>query len=77
MTPAIGAVPFWSPAEVDAAIPGTIAHLQAHRVLAYPTETVYGIAALASAPGAMDRLRELKSRPRAPFSIHIPDAEQA
>ena len=35
-------VPFWSPAEVAASINGTIAHLAAGRVLAYPTETVYG-----------------------------------
>lgn len=51
--------------------------LRAGGLVVFPTETVYGIAALASAPGAIDRLRELKSRPRAPFSIHIPDAEQA
>ena len=34
--------PFWSVDEIEAAIPETIAHLRARRVLAYPTETVYG-----------------------------------
>ena len=34
-------IPFWSPAEVAASINGTIAHLAARKVLAYPTETVY------------------------------------
>jgi L-threonylcarbamoyladenylate synthase len=36
------AVPFWSPEEVDASIRNTIEHLNQRRVLAYPTETVYG-----------------------------------
>lgn len=35
-------VPFWSPPEVDAAIPRVLAHLEARRVIGYPTETVYG-----------------------------------
>ena len=35
-------VPFWSPEEVDASLRDTIAHLNQRRVLAYPTETVYG-----------------------------------
>src|SRR3970282_1899014 len=35
-------VPFWSPAEVEAAIPATLAYLERRGVLAYPTETVYG-----------------------------------
>ena len=43
MTAEARAVPFWAPAEIDAAIPGTIAQLEAHRVIAYPTETVYGL----------------------------------
>ena len=42
MTPEVRPIPFWSDKEIDAAIPGTIEHLNARRVLAYPTETVYG-----------------------------------
>ena len=34
--------PFWSPAEVEAALTPVVAHLQDRGVLAYPTETVYG-----------------------------------
>jgi L-threonylcarbamoyladenylate synthase len=55
-------LPFWSPEEVDAAIGRAMAHLDARRVLAYPTETVYGFG------GATDRdsvaaLVALKRRP--------------
>jgi len=46
--------------------------LQAGRLVAFATETVYGIAAVASDTAAMERLRELKSRPERPFSVHIP-----
>ena len=42
MTAEVRPIPFWSEAEIEAAIPGTIDHLNARRVLAYPTETVYG-----------------------------------
>lgn len=71
MTPAASAIPFWSPAEIEAAIPATVVHLQAHRVLAYPTETVYGLG------GAIDRtsvdaLLAIKRRPRGkPFLVLI------
>ncbi len=55
-------VPFWSPAEIDAAIPRVIAHLAGGGVLAYPTETIYGFG------GAIDTdavavLVGLKDRP--------------
>ncbi|MFN2566251.1 MAG: L-threonylcarbamoyladenylate synthase [Gemmatimonadaceae bacterium] len=55
-------VPFWSPEEIDAAVGHALAHLAARRVLAYPTETVYGFG------GAIDResiasLVALKRRP--------------
>ncbi len=75
MTPAIGAVPFWSPAEVEAAIPGTIAHLQTHGVLAYPTETVYGLGgAIDSA--SVEALLALKQRPKGkPFLLLVASSE--
>jgi L-threonylcarbamoyladenylate synthase len=55
-------LPFWSPEEVDAAIPRAILQLETRRVLGYPTETVYGFG------GAIDRdsvatLVEMKKRP--------------
>ncbi len=41
-----------------------------------PTETVYGIAARADDPAAIERLIELKQRPSSkPFSVHIADPE--
>lgn len=36
------AVPFETAEQIDAALPGIVRHLRAQRVLAYPTETVYG-----------------------------------
>ncbi|HEY7878676.1 MAG TPA: L-threonylcarbamoyladenylate synthase [Gemmatimonadaceae bacterium] len=69
------AVPFWSPAEIQHAIPATIAHLHARHVLAYPTETVYGFG------GAVDdqsvaALVQLKSRPPGkPFLILVASSD--
>ncbi len=68
-------VPFWSPEEVEAAINGALAHLAAGRVLAYPTETVYGFG------GAVDErsvnsLVQLKGRPAGkPFLLLVAASE--
>lgn len=45
--------------------------LTAGGLVGFPTETVYGVAALATDAAAMERLRELKSRPERPFSVHL------
>lgn len=64
-------VPFWSPEEVQAGIRVALAHIEQRRVLAYPTETVYGFG------GGIDRdsvdaLVDLKSRPPAkPFLLLV------
>lgn len=64
-------IPFWSPEEVGAALRPALAHLEQRRVLAYPTETVYGFG------GGIDResvdaLVSLKSRPPGkPFLLLI------
>ncbi len=69
------AVPFWSPPEVDASIAGTIAHLQAGGVLAYPTETVYGFGGAVDYE-SVERLVKLKRRPSAkPFLLLISASE--
>jgi L-threonylcarbamoyladenylate synthase len=54
-------LPLFSEADADAVAPVVRAHLDAGRVLAYPTETVYG---LGSAPTdlGLDRLAQLKGR---------------
>lgn len=65
------AIPFWSAEEVEAALRPTIEHLNARRVLGYPTETVYGFG------GGVDEesvrnLIALKSRPAGkPFLMLI------
>lgn len=69
------AVPFWSREEVAAAIAPTIAFLQSGRVLAYPTETVYGFGGAADYE-SVERLVALKQRPPAkPFLLLIAGSE--
>lgn len=64
-------IPFWSAQEIEGAIRPALAQLEMRRVLAYPTETVYGFG------GGIDResveaLVRLKSRPPAkPFLLLI------
>ena len=71
MSAAPRAVPFWAPAEIEAALSGTIAHLQAGRVLAYPTETVYGFGTSID-HAAVESLVALKKRPSAkPFLLLV------
>lgn len=66
-------IPFWSPEEVEAALTGTIAHLQNGGILAYPTETVYGFGTMIDRD-AVERLVQLKRRPPAkPFLLLISD----
>jgi len=68
-------VPFWSPAEIDAAIPRAIAHVQDGGVLAYPTETVYGFGSTVEA-AAVDRLSALKGRVQGkPFLLLVSSRE--
>ena len=63
--------PFWSPAEIEAALKPALEQLEMRKVLAYPTETVYGFG------GAIDResveqLIRLKRRPAGkPFLLLI------
>lgn len=64
-------LPFRTDAEVAEALPRVTAHLAADGLLAYPTETVYG---LGSAPteAALDALARLKGRPpRKPFLLLV------
>jgi L-threonylcarbamoyladenylate synthase len=55
-------LPFHLPADVDHVLPVVGAHLEGDRLLAYPTETVYG---LGSAPreGPLEALSRFKGRP--------------
>ncbi len=60
--------------EVVAAAAAGAEALRAGKLVGFATETVYGIAALASHEGAIERLRRVKSRPKGPFSVHIASA---
>jgi L-threonylcarbamoyladenylate synthase len=69
------AIPFWSSDEIELALPGTIAKLNQRKVLAYPTETVYGFG------GGVDResvanLIALKGRPaNKPFLLIVASSD--
>ena len=68
--PALG-IPFWSDDEIAAAIRPALEQIELRRVLAYPTETVYGLG------GGIDRdsvnaLIRLKGRPKGkPFLLLV------
>jgi L-threonylcarbamoyladenylate synthase len=75
MTHGARGVPFWSPAEVQASIAGTLAHLSANGVLAYPTETVYGLGGAIDGT-SVERLVAIKRRPAGkPFLLLISGSE--
>jgi Sua5/YciO/YrdC/YwlC family protein len=75
MKPTPLVVPFWSPEEVEAAIKGTLAHIAAGRVVAYPTETVYGFGGGVD-ERSVQQLVELKGRaPGKPFLLLIAASE--
>lgn len=69
-------VPFWSAAEVEGALRGVIAHLAEKRVLAYPTETVYGFGTAVD-HASVEALVRMKGRPATkPFLLLIGDPSQ-
>jgi L-threonylcarbamoyladenylate synthase len=68
-------VPFWSPQEIEASIPGTLAHLERNGVLAYPTETVYGFGGAIDGT-SVERLMAVKKRAEGkPFLLLIAGSE--
>ncbi|MFP6683824.1 MAG: L-threonylcarbamoyladenylate synthase [Polyangiaceae bacterium] len=55
-----------------------VALMRQGRPVAFPTETVYGLGAPAEAQHTVDRVFELKGRPRdKPLIVHVNDADQA
>ena len=51
--------------------------IQQGGVVAFPTETVYGLGANALDPAAVARIFEIKARPRFdPLIVHVPGIEQ-
>lgn len=76
INPAELATPFWSPVEIEAALRDTIQHLDAGRVLAYPTETVYGFGTAVD-HDSVESLVRMKGRPPGkPFLLLIGDPGQ-
>jgi L-threonylcarbamoyladenylate synthase len=68
-------IPYRTAPEMEAAIPAVVAHLVRKGLLAYPTETVYGLGSIAS-QGAVDRLAALKGRPAGkPFLLLVAGRE--
>ena len=68
---------FQTDAEVAAAIPRTVAHLAAGGLLAYPTETVYGVGSRAR-ESEVRELAELKGRRKdKPFLLLISNRDMA
>jgi L-threonylcarbamoyladenylate synthase len=64
-------LPFRADAEIEAAIPLVREHLAGGKLLAYPTETVYGLGSGPSVP-ALDALARLKGRsPDKPFLLLV------
>ncbi|HEX2167195.1 MAG TPA: L-threonylcarbamoyladenylate synthase [Longimicrobiales bacterium] len=64
-------------AEIRAALPAVLEHLEADGLLAYPTETVYGFGGAVTA-AATAALRSLKSRETVkPFLLLIAEPDQA
>src|SRR3982074_1324367 len=75
MKPESMVVPFWSPPEGESAINGALAHLAAGKVLAYPTETVYGFGGGVD-ERSVQQLVSLKGRaPGKPFLLLVAASE--
>lgn len=70
-------LPFQTEAEVEAAIPTIAPHLRAGKLLAYPTETVYGLGSAPTVP-ALAALARLKGRPEGkPFLLLVSSRRMA
>jgi L-threonylcarbamoyladenylate synthase len=70
-------IPFRTAAEAEAAFGRVVAHLRGGGLLAYPTETVYGLGSRARA-GEVRALAELKGRrPNKPFLLLVASREMA
>ena len=60
----------------DAAIDYAVTLLRQGRLVAFPTETVYGLGADASNPDAVRRIFQAKGRPADhPLIVHIPSVD--
>ncbi|MEK0313587.1 L-threonylcarbamoyladenylate synthase [Cohnella sp. 56] len=66
---------YWTPADGDAGLTEAAAALAAGGVVAFPTETVYGLGADARSEAAAERIFAAKGRPSDnPLIVHLADA---
>ena len=70
-------VPFARADEIAAAMPRVVAHLQSGGLLAYPTETVYGLGSRARAADVWALARLKGRRPGKPFLLLVSSREMA
>ncbi|KKL87735.1 hypothetical protein LCGC14_1931750 [marine sediment metagenome] len=54
-----------------AALTPAVRAIRAGKLVAFPTETVYGVGVVATDAGAVGRLRDLKARPKSAFTVHL------
>src|SRR6476469_2453349 len=64
-------VPFWSPEEIEAALKPALEQIEARRVLAYPTETVYGFGGGIDRDSVDARVALKRRPPGKPFLLLI------
>ncbi len=66
------------PADTERALDQAARVLHAGGLVAIPTETVYGLAAIATDPIAVKKIFEVKGRPQSnPLIVHVADTEMA
>jgi L-threonylcarbamoyladenylate synthase len=70
-------VPFQTDEEVTAALPQAVAHLREGGLIAYPTETVYGLGSRARVPDVQAVARLKGRRPDKPFLLLVADRDMA
>ena len=70
-------VPFQTDEEVTAALPQAVAHLRQGGLIAYPTETVYGLGSRARVPDVQAVARLKGRRPDKPFLLLVADRDMA
>lgn len=69
------AYPFWSAEEIESAIAPALEQLEMRRVLAYPTETVYGFGGAADRESVENLIRLKRRPPGKPFLLLIDGSE--
>lgn len=67
--------PFWSAEEIQSALKHALAQLEARRVLAYPTETVYGFGGAIDRDSVANLIRLKRRQPGKPFLLLINGSE--